>query len=116
MTEAEAQMRAALLFQSAVSSCAPRAAEGHTYRESAKMGYTSMSKEEVLKLTNRLGKEWTGNSYCMFTRNCTHFCDVFCRELGIGPIPRMLTSLAAGSHELGLWLLGKAADAAAFAL
>jgi len=95
MSEAEARMRAALMLKSGVSSCAPRTAQGHTYRETALMGYTSMSKEEVLKLTDRLGKEWTGDSYCILTRNCTHFCDAFCRELGPGPILQMLMSLAA---------------------
>jgi len=83
------------MLMSGVSSCVPRTAEGHTYRETALMGYTSMSKEEVRKLTERLGREWPGDGYCILTRNCTHFCDAFCRELGLGPIPEMLTSLAA---------------------
>jgi len=102
MAESEAKLRSAMLIRSGISWYAPRTAEGHTYRETVSMGHTSLTKAEVFALTMRLGNDWRCDDYDMLTSNCCHFCDFFCRQMGVGPIPERLTSLAA----LGFSLLG----------
>lgn len=66
------------------------------------MGYTSLTKAEIVSLTVSLGEYWHAEDYDFLTRNSCHFCDHFCRHLGVEHIPEMLKSLAA----MGRLLLG----------
>jgi len=72
----------------------PRSCQTFVYRESVPMGEVTTSKEGVDRLVFRLMPEWRGPDYDLLRRNCCHFCGEFCKELGVGPVPRWLTSLA----------------------
>jgi len=58
------------------------------------MGTTTMSPEKVFHLLAVMSNEWPGNSYSLLKRNCCHFCNEMCKELGVGPIPSWVTHLA----------------------
>ena len=42
---------------------------------------------QVMDILRKLRDEWPGNSYDLLSRNCCHFCEAFCRELKLGPVP-----------------------------
>mmetsp|Transcript_59848 Transcript_59848/g.175593 ORF Transcript_59848/g.175593 Transcript_59848/m.175593 type:complete len:178 (+) Transcript_59848:68-601(+) len=79
---------------SGVFTSQPRECPAHSYRTSVLMGHTMFSDEEVKTMCSVLRAEWKGPSYDMLTKNCCHFCDIFCRKLGVGPIPFWTTNLA----------------------
>jgi len=83
-----------------IFSCDPRQSTVHRYREQVRMSSTFLSNAEVLELIDRLKAEWPGRSYDLVSRNCCHFCDVFCRALGVGPLPPWVTNLAGTSASL----------------
>lgn len=66
------------------------------------MGYTSLTKAEIISLTDSLGEYWCSEDYDILARNSCHFCDHFGRHLGVEHIPEMFKSLAA----IGCMLLG----------
>lgn len=74
--------------------CPPKGCEAHSYREAIEMGNTSMSKQDVNKLINKLKLEWKGQQYDLLRHNCCHFADALCLSLGVGPVPGWVTSLA----------------------
>lgn len=78
----------------------PRRCEAHNYSESLHMGHTPLSKPEVYKLIFSLEKDWLGSSYHSLRRNCCHFCDVLCMQLGVGHIPPWVTRLASAGASL----------------
>ena len=77
-----------------IFSCPPRGCEAHSYREAIDMGTTTMSRQEVNKLISKLKVEWTGHQYDLLRHNCCHFCEALCLNLGVGPVPGWVTSLA----------------------
>jgi len=77
-----------------VFSCHPMQNPAHRYREPFLMGNTDLTKGEVRELLQRFEGEWHGLDYDLLSRNCTHFCDALCRELGVGRIPGWLSNLA----------------------
>jgi len=77
-----------------VDACRPKRCEDHTYSDSMHMGHTPLSKPEVLELIFVLEKEWPGISYDSLRRNCCHFCDTLCVQLGVGHLPPWITNLA----------------------
>lgn len=78
-----------------VFSCLPRRCDGHSFLESVNMGQTGTPENEVLQLIYLLAKwHWRVEDYCILTFNCCHFCDDFCKRLGVGSIPEWVTSLA----------------------
>jgi len=83
-----------------VFECAPRSCTQHTHKQSVVMGVTSLSKEEVERLINRLRREWPGRGYEVLTRNCCHFSNTLSVRLGTGEIPRWCTSLAAAGASV----------------
>jgi len=79
----------------------PRSCEGHNYCESVHMGETTTSEDDVLKLVYAMQMLWTVKDYDTLRKNCCHFCDDFCKRLGVGPIPDWIMSLAgAGAAAL----------------
>ncbi len=90
--------------ETGVFACEPKQCEMHTYRESISMGTTTMSREQVNTLLDKLEPAWLGEDYDMTARNCCHFCREFSIGLGVGEIPRWLYRLAdAGAAvEVGL--------------
>jgi len=74
--------------------CEPGKCEAHSYKEAVDMGQTQMSEDEVSALIERMASDWPGESYELLTKNCCSFCDAFCIELGVGPIPKWVSNLA----------------------
>ena len=72
----------------------PRRCTMHTYRESVPMGVTTASEPEVHALLLRMRAEWAGPSYDLLHRNCCHFSDALCKELGVGAAPPWLNRAA----------------------
>jgi len=68
----------------------------HVFRESLEIGSTNMSAEEVHNLCFMMWKKWKPASYELYTRNCCHFADALCIELGVGSIPDWTNNLAKG--------------------
>jgi len=77
---------------SGIFSCEPKGCPEHTYRESVSMGETMLSRREVRDLLKSL--EWPGLEYDLLRHNCCHWCDEFCKRLGVGPIPAWVNQLA----------------------
>eukprot|EP00429_Kryptoperidinium_foliaceum_P021882 CAMPEP_0176144568 /NCGR_PEP_ID=MMETSP0120_2-20121206/73613_1 /TAXON_ID=160619 /ORGANISM="Kryptoperidinium foliaceum, Strain CCMP 1326" /LENGTH=347 /DNA_ID=CAMNT_0017480959 /DNA_START=59 /DNA_END=1099 /DNA_ORIENTATION=+ len=75
-----------------VFSCLPRHCPLHSYRETIRVGFTRMTKREVLSILRQL--EWPGSDYDLLRRNCCHWCAEFARRLGADPLPPWLNSLA----------------------
>lgn len=74
--------------------CFPRENAMHRYRESIEMGSTALSRREVADLLTRLAPEWPGEGYSLLRRNCCHFGDALCQNLGVGAAPAWVMSLA----------------------
>ncbi|CAK9079713.1 DeSI-like protein At4g17486 [Durusdinium trenchii] len=74
--------------------CPPRGCDAHSYREPVDMGTTTMTKQDVKLLIEKLKPEWKGDDYDLLRRNCCHFSDALCISLGVGPLPGWVTSLA----------------------
>ena len=80
--------------ETGVFACEPKQCEMHTYRESISMGNTTLSREQVNTLLDKLEPTWLGANYDMIARNCCHFSREFSIGLGVGEIPRWLYRLA----------------------
>ncbi|CAJ1438183.1 unnamed protein product, partial [Effrenium voratum] len=78
----------------AIFGCEPRRCRGHRYQESLELGFTYLSKKEVRQLLQLMLARWPGAKYNVLSNNCCHFCDEFCRLLGVGAIPSRLFTLA----------------------
>lgn len=83
-----------------VFACEPKLCDMHNYRESLPMGESPLSPSEVADLIAKLSAEWPGEEYDLLKRNCCHFSDTFCQELGVGPIPGWVTNLAGAGATL----------------
>eukprot|EP00420_Gonyaulax_spinifera_P032941 CAMPEP_0197881216 /NCGR_PEP_ID=MMETSP1439-20131203/8779_1 /TAXON_ID=66791 /ORGANISM="Gonyaulax spinifera, Strain CCMP409" /LENGTH=303 /DNA_ID=CAMNT_0043500813 /DNA_START=51 /DNA_END=962 /DNA_ORIENTATION=+ len=79
---------------SGVFSRPPRESDEHTYREAERMGRTELSQREVDTLLQELSQEWLGRDYSLLRQNSGHFCNELCRQLGVGPLPDWVMSLA----------------------
>lgn len=91
----------------------PGGCPGHAFRESISMGETRMSKKEVDKLIFKLMMDWPGSDYDLLQHNCCHFTDHFCRQLGVGPVPPWITSLADAGAKLRSGVKGAVGGAVA---
>mmetsp|Transcript_100652 Transcript_100652/g.290777 ORF Transcript_100652/g.290777 Transcript_100652/m.290777 type:complete len:218 (-) Transcript_100652:91-744(-) len=77
-----------------IFTCMPQACDGHTFYKSVPMGHTYVSQQGVMVLIHAMEASWKSCCYDVVTRNCCHFCNEFCRRLGVGPIPPWLLNLA----------------------
>lgn len=84
----------------------PRTCDDHKFRESIVMGETSLSEKEVHAIIGGLAPRWDANSYDLLRRNCCHFADALCIQLGVGPVPEWVTSLAGVGAMLQSLLFG----------
>eukprot|EP00435_Cladocopium_sp_Y103_P054098 s138_g17.t1 len=80
--------------------CEPKSNTGHSYRESILLGYTSISRKELRKLTKEMKKEWMGPSYRLISKNCIHFSSAFSQRLGVAEVPRWVFGMATLAKEL----------------
>merc|ERR1719401_2506957 len=59
------------------------------------MGQVLLSEDDIRSILWRLEEAgWRKGNYNVLTRNCCHFCNAFCKSLGVGAIPEWITSLA----------------------
>lgn len=72
----------------------------HTHREALTMGHTSLDKRAVQEVISRMKAEWQLEDYEMLQRNCTHFSNALCLELGVGPVPDRFSNLAQAGQLL----------------
>lgn len=84
---------------SGIFEMAPRSAEQELgdnfhYRESIHLGYTHFSRDEVNRIVDQLGWQFTGNSYHLTANNCNHFSDTMSRLLCGQNIPGWINRLA----------------------
>lgn len=80
--------------ESGVFYCQPGRCWMHTYREPIHLGIVKISRHGVTDLLGKMAREWHGTSYDVLRRNCCHFCEAFAFQLGLGPIPSWVMSLA----------------------
>lgn len=73
---------------------APRGNTELPYRDAVPMGRTHLQSLEIEMLLNEMKEQWLGAEYDILSHNCTHFCDELCMRLGVGSIPRWLTTLS----------------------
>ena len=81
-------------FETGIWSCRPQGSRQHSYRESLDMGHTALSHVQVLEVIQDMMYEWPMNSYQILRRNCCHFCEALCKQLGVGPVPSWVLNLA----------------------
>jgi len=90
--------------------CEPKRNTGHSYRESILLGSTSLTRQELRKLTKAMKKEWQGTSYRLLSKNCIHFSAAFSELLGVSEVPRWVfgMSILAKEFVYGLASSGEA--------
>merc|ERR550532_1754730 len=81
-------------YSTGVTNNEPMKNGDHTYRETLCMGYASMTQEDIQCIIVEMSYDWRGCTYDILTRNCHHFSDAFCRQLGVGRLPPWLNELA----------------------
>lgn len=62
----------------------------YAFRETISLGETLQSRQQIKEILGRLKREWQGQSYDLLARNCCHFCEELCQELGCQPPPGWL--------------------------
>lgn len=67
---------------------------GVKFKESIHIGFTTMSERQVNELISTLGRQYNGNVYHVFQRNCNHFSNELCTRLCGGSIPPWVNRLA----------------------
>ncbi|EDW66095.1 deubiquitinase DESI2 [Drosophila virilis] len=77
----------------------PRSAEQELgehfhYRQSIQLGHTHFTRDEVHRIVEQLGWQFTGNSYHLTNNNCNHFTDSMARILCGRQIPGWINRLA----------------------
>ncbi|GLJ05696.1 hypothetical protein SUGI_0023270 [Cryptomeria japonica] len=77
-----------------VFSCHPKQNPMYTYRESISLGKTSLSAHSVTQILTKLSSEWPGYDYDLLSKNCNHFCDKFCEQLGVQKLPAWVNRFA----------------------
>ncbi|KAK2404550.1 deSI protein [Trifolium repens] len=77
-----------------VFSCPSRKNAMFTYRKSLVLGKTNYNIFKVNQILRELSREWPGNSYDLFSKNCNHFCDEFCLRLGVPKPPGWINRFA----------------------
>lgn len=80
--------------------CKPRSCGRRQYRETVTVGTTALSAVQVDSVIRQMEKEWRGDCYNLFRRNCVHFCKALCRKLvRNAQVPPYISSLS-GAGEL----------------
>ncbi|GFR48453.1 hypothetical protein Agub_g10355, partial [Astrephomene gubernaculifera] len=82
---------------SGVYCCRARSNSMYTYRENIELGTTQKTRQELKELLSRLKRAWPGPSYDLLQRNCCHFCEQLCAELGVAQPPAWLNRFAQGA-------------------
>lgn len=77
-----------------VESELPRSRTEYRYRESIPMGTTQLTQQQIQAIISQLSPLWPFFAYDILHRNCVHFAEQLCAELGVEEVPSWLSSLA----------------------
>mmetsp|Transcript_98678 Transcript_98678/g.170864 ORF Transcript_98678/g.170864 Transcript_98678/m.170864 type:complete len:482 (-) Transcript_98678:56-1501(-) len=102
-------------LQPGVRCSVPRHDPMHRFRQSVRLGLTSLSAEQITATIRDLIEEYPGQRYDLLHRNCCHFADDFCQRLGVDPIPGWVHRLARAGGMLHALASGAAAAVGAAA-
>lgn len=94
----------------------PRHDPMHRFRQSVRLGRTSLSAEQITATIRDLIEEYPGKCYDLLHCNCCHFADDFCQRLGVEPIPGWVYRLARAGGMLHSLASGAAAAMGAAAV
>lgn len=84
---------------SGIFETAPRKTPGTVgFRESVYIGHTTLSRQEVDEVCDKLGETYRGNQYHLLQRNCNHFTDSLSQELTAQRSPGWVNRLARCGH------------------
>lgn len=64
--------------------CKPGSMTGHVHKQVLRLGHTEKSAWEVQAMVERMRKNWSGETYNVFNRNCQTFAIEFCQNAGLG--------------------------------
>mmetsp|Transcript_124416 Transcript_124416/g.387353 ORF Transcript_124416/g.387353 Transcript_124416/m.387353 type:complete len:244 (+) Transcript_124416:115-846(+) len=87
---------------SGIFACQPRRCKTHAYRESVRLGDTSLSQLQVERMLLELADSWRGVHYDVLRRNCTHFSEELCQKLGVGPVPAWVGNIALAGRTVDI--------------
>lgn len=82
---------------SGVYHCPSKKNPMYAYRESVELGDTEKTTQQIKEILSSLKLTWPGTSYDLLSRNCCHFCEVLCAELGVKAPPAWLNRFATGA-------------------
>mmetsp|Transcript_99889 Transcript_99889/g.280886 ORF Transcript_99889/g.280886 Transcript_99889/m.280886 type:complete len:376 (-) Transcript_99889:107-1234(-) len=81
----------------------PRSAQGCTFRERLLIGRVELDPLELRTRIAELARQWPGNTYNPFERNCNHFTDFLCRELTSKPAPPFINEFTHSRFVRGVF-------------
>ncbi|MEW5310269.1 MAG: hypothetical protein WDW38_002084 [Sanguina aurantia] len=90
-----------------VYSCQAKTNPMYTYRETIDVGCTYKSAAQVKQIISAVKAQWPGSSYELLARNCCHFVEALCMELGVKAPPGWLNRLAS-SADMTLYVTNEA--------
>lgn len=83
-----------------VYSFTPKRNPYFVYRQSKRLGTTTLTKAEIDQKIKDLQIKWDGYSYHLVNRNCCHFCNELCLELGVDVLPEWVNRFANATFEV----------------
>ncbi|CAD7948284.1 unnamed protein product [Amoebophrya sp. A120] len=72
----------------------PKQHSQHRYRQTIFVGLCKLTNENIAELLGNAVEKWPGDDYDLLRRNCCHFADEFCIQLGVGPLPAWIHRFA----------------------
>jgi len=81
----------------------PRSAQGATFREQVPIGRIDLDPLELRQAVAEVSRQWSGDSYDPFKRNCNHFSDFLCRELTGKPAPAFINRFSTSQAVRGIF-------------
>eukprot|EP00038_Savillea_parva_P015599 m.14469 g.14469 ORF g.14469 m.14469 type:complete len:235 (-) comp3153_c0_seq1:87-791(-) len=72
----------------------PTHCDMHQYDSAIPLGRTALTEPQVLAVIRALEPQWAGNEYDILRRNCCSFAAALCDELGVGPLPKHVSTMA----------------------
>ncbi|CAJ1399096.1 unnamed protein product [Effrenium voratum] len=86
-------------FVDGIQPCKPKMCRGYIFERSLQLGPTMLEPKQVNDLINRMRKEYSARDYDLYTRNCCHFSNHFCKELGVDSVPPEFFALSEAARK-----------------